>query len=57
MDLGIIVGIALIIIWGIGALMFDTGGWIHLLLTVGMFVIIWRIVVTGDRRHPEPKKK
>jgi hypothetical protein len=56
MDIGIIVGIALIVIWAIGALMFDAGGWIHLLLTVGMFVIFWRIVVTGDRRHPVPKK-
>lgn len=55
MDLGILIGIALLVIWVIGALVFQVGGWIHLLLTVGMFVIIWRIVVTGDRRHPEPK--
>ena len=54
MDLGILIGIALVIIWGIGALVFDGPGWEHLLLTVGVFVIIWRIVVTGDRRHPEP---
>ncbi len=25
-----------------------------LLLTVGVFVVIWRIVVRGDRRHPKP---
>ena len=56
MDLGIIVGIALIIIWAIGALMFNAAGWVHLLLTVGVFVVIWRIVVLGDRRHPEPPK-
>ena len=51
MDLGILGGIALIIIWGFGV-WFDGPGWIHLLLTVGVFVIIWRIVVRGDRRHP-----
>jgi hypothetical protein len=56
MDLGIVVGIALIIIWAIGALMFNAAGWVHLLLTVGVFVVIWRIVVRGDRRHPEPPK-
>src|SRR4051812_5337636 len=50
MDLGILVGIALIVIWGIGALAFEAPGWIHLLLTVGVFVVIWRIVVRGDRR-------
>ena len=55
MDLGILIGIALIVIWAIGALVFEGAGWIHLLLTVGVFVVIWRIVVRGDRRHPEPK--
>jgi hypothetical protein len=54
MDLGILVGIALIVIWAIGALMFNGPGWVHLLLTVGVFVVIWRIVVLGDRRHPKP---
>ncbi|HEV8497247.1 MAG TPA: hypothetical protein VGQ56_10315 [Gemmatimonadaceae bacterium] len=56
MDLGIVAGIALIIIWAIGALMFNGPGWVHLLLTVGVFVVIWRIVVRGDRRHPAPTK-
>src|SRR4029079_14778976 len=49
MDLGILVGIAMIVVWAIGALAFDGPGWIHLLLTVGVFVVIWRIVVRGDR--------
>lgn len=55
MDLGMLIGIALIVIWAIGALAFEGPGWIHLLLTFGVFVVIWRIVVRGDRRHPEPK--
>jgi hypothetical protein len=53
MDLGILAGISLIIIWAIGV-WFDGSGWLHLLLTLGVFVIIWRVVVRGDRRHPEP---
>ena len=56
MDIGIIVGIVMVVVWAVGALMFDGPGWIHLLLTVGVFVIIWRIVVRGDRRHPAPQK-
>ena len=57
MALGILVGIALLVIWAIGALIYDAPGWIHLLLTVGVFLILWRIVVRGDRRHPAPKPK
>jgi len=55
MDLGLGIGVALIVIWAIVALGFNGPGWIHLLLTVGVFIVIWRIVVRGDRRHPVPK--
>lgn len=51
MDIGLFIGVVLIVIWGIGALAFEAPGWIHLLLTVGVFVVLWRIVVRGDRRH------
>jgi uncharacterized protein DUF5670 len=55
MDLGIVTGVALLVIWAIGALIYDAPGWINLLLTVGVFLILYRIVVRGDRRHPAPK--
>jgi hypothetical protein len=55
MDIGIIVGIAMLVAWVFGTLN-EGPGWIHLLLTLGVFVIIWRIVVRGDRRHPNPNK-
>ena len=54
MDVGILAGLVMIVVWAIGALVYDGPGWIHLLLTLGVFVIIWRIVVRGDRRHPTP---
>jgi len=53
MDIGILGGIALIVIWAV-AVFLEGPGWVHLLLTVGVFVIIWRVVVRGDRRHPKP---
>jgi hypothetical protein len=56
MDIGILVGVVLIVIWAIVALVLSGPGWIHLLLTVGVFTIIWRIVVRGDRRHPPPTR-
>ena len=56
MDLGLIAAIALLIIWAIGTFLFEGPGWIHLLLTVGVSMIIWRVVVRGDRVHPTPKE-
>lgn len=56
MDLGILVAVALLGIWAVGALVFDGPGWIHLLLTIGISTSIWRIVVRGDRAHPKPKE-
>ena len=53
---GIIIAIALLVIWAIGTL-FDGPGGIHLLLTIGVSMLIWRIVVRGDRAHPIPKKQ
>jgi Family of unknown function (DUF5670) len=47
MDLGIIAGIAMLVVWAIGTFMYEAPGWIHLLLSVGVFVIIYRIVVRG----------
>jgi hypothetical protein len=53
---GIIIAIALLVIWAIGTL-FDGPGGIHLLLTIGVSMLIWRIVVRGDRAHPKPKRQ
>lgn len=47
MDLGILAGIAILIVWAIVTFMFEGPGWIHLLLSAGMFLIIYRIVVRG----------
>jgi hypothetical protein len=54
MDIGIIAGVGLLVIWAVAALVLDGPGWVHLFLTVGVFLIIYRIVVRGDRRHPTP---
>ena len=53
---GIIIAIALLVIWAIGTL-FDGPGGIHLLLTIGVSMLIWRIVVRGDRAHPTPRNQ
>ena len=47
MDLGILAGIAILIVWAIVTFMFEGPGWIHLLLSAGVFLIIYRSVVRG----------
>ena len=49
MDLGIIAALALLIIWAVVTFMTSAPGWIHILLTMGMFLLIYRIVVRGTR--------
>ena len=57
MDLGIIIAIVLLIVWAIGALVMQGPGWIHLLLTVGVSLQIFRIVVatSGESKGPPPR--
>lgn len=50
MDIGLIAAIIMLIVWGIGTFVLDAPGWIHLLLTVGMFLLFWRIAVVTAAR-------
>jgi len=52
---GIAIAIVMLIVWAIVALVFSGPGWIHLLLTVGVSMLIWQIVVRTDKVHPKPK--
>jgi hypothetical protein len=52
MDLGIVAAIGMLVVWAIGTFVFEAPGYIHLLLTAGVFLLIWRIVVRGS-----PKKQ
>ena len=50
MDLRILGALALLLIWAIGALVLEGPGWIHLLLTIGVSLLIYGIVVRGSSR-------
>ncbi len=45
MDVGIFTAIAMLVVWAAGTFFYDAPGWLHLLLTFGVFLLIWRIVV------------
>jgi uncharacterized membrane protein len=55
MDLGMIAAFALLLIWAVAALVFEGPGWVHLLLTVGVSLLIYRIVVRGSPKEPVTK--
>ncbi|MEP7346895.1 MAG: hypothetical protein ABI877_16620 [Gemmatimonadaceae bacterium] len=53
MDLGIIAALGMLVLWGAGVFFAEAPGWINLFLTLGVFLLIWRIVV---RRSDKPAK-
>ena len=56
MDLWIIGAVLMLVIWAFVTFTTTAPGWIHLLLTVGLFLLIYRIVVRstpGVDRKPK----
>jgi hypothetical protein len=51
MDLGIIAAVAMLVAWAILTFTTAAPGWVHLLLTLGIFLLIERIVARG-RKSP-----
>lgn len=49
MDLGIVSALVMLGIWAFATFTTEAPGWIHLLLTVGVFLLIYRIVVRGTK--------
>jgi hypothetical protein len=51
MDIGIIAAIAMLGVWFAGTFFFEAPGSIHLLLTAGVFLLMWRIVLLGNAKR------
>jgi uncharacterized membrane protein len=49
MDFWIIGAVLMLAIWAFVTFTTAAPGWMHLLLTVGLFLLIYRIVVRGTR--------
>lgn len=49
MDLGLIAAVVMLVAWAIVTFTTEAPGWIHILLTIGVFLLIYRIVVRGTR--------
>ena len=56
MDVGIVAAIAMLVVWAVGTFVYEGPGWLHLLLSVGVFLLIWRIIVRGTPGAEPPPK-
>ncbi len=43
--------VAMLILWGAGTFLFEAPGWIHILLSAGMALLIWSIVRTDEQKQ------
>jgi len=50
MDLRMLSALALLVIWAIAALILEGPGWVHLLLTIGVSLLIYSVVVRGSSK-------
>ena len=57
MDVGIIAGLVMLLLWAAGTFFLEAPGWISVLLSVGVFVIIWRIVVRDTGKTHQRSSK
>ena len=49
MDPGIIAAVAMLVLWAIGVFFLDAPGWINALLTLGVFLLIWRMTIRSGK--------
>jgi uncharacterized membrane protein len=49
MDLGIIAAVAMLVVWAVVTFTTSAPGWIHILLTMGISLLIYRVVLRGTR--------
>ncbi len=53
MDPIIVAAVAILAVWAGITVTTEAPGFVHLLLTGGMFLLIWRIVVRGSRQKSD----
>jgi uncharacterized membrane protein len=56
MDLGIVAALVMLAIWAFATFTTTAPGWIHLLLSVGVFLLIYRIVVISTAKAIAKRK-
>jgi hypothetical protein len=57
MDIALLAGIVMLALWAAGTFFLDAPGWMNLLLSVGVFVVIWRIVTRDVTKTNQRRSK
>jgi hypothetical protein len=57
MDVALLVAIVMLVLWAAGTFFLDAPGWINLLLTAGVFILIWRAVVRDSEKTTKKAKR
>lgn len=57
MDVGLLAAVLMLVLWAVGTFFLDAPGWITLLLSGGVFLLIWRVTVRAGvtTRDKTPK--
>lgn len=56
MDIGLVAAILMLVAWAVVTFTTEAPGWVHILLTVGVFLLIYRIAIRGTRGVDRGKK-
>jgi hypothetical protein len=57
MDLGIIAAVIMIVVWAVLTFTTEAPGYVHLLLTIGFFVLFWRVAARGSGKQDGKTRK
>jgi hypothetical protein len=55
MDLGIIAAVVMLAVWAVVTVTTEAPGYVHLLLTIGFFLLFWRIAARDSGGGPRGK--
>jgi hypothetical protein len=57
MDVALLTAIVMLVLWAAGTFFLDAPGWINLLLSAGVFILIWRIVIKAAETKTTKKPR
>ncbi|HWL41072.1 MAG TPA: DUF5670 family protein [Gemmatimonadaceae bacterium] len=56
MDMGLVAAVLMLVGWAVATFTTEAPGWVHIFLTLGVFLLIYRIVVRGTRGVDKGRK-
>ena len=58
MDIGIVAAVIMLVVWAVLTVTTEAPGYVHLLLTIGFFLLFWRVAARGaGKKSPRAGKK